>query len=305
MFTHLGFAAGILAYGGILEYYSSTKLAHAHDVRLIVTAMAMVIGTSIMFILPKHKIKREANLRQIFAFMKIPKFAIASFLQFASALGFGILLGLFSDYIKEEYGSAYLSITSHLRMQCSSCAMLLVCNAPRVQCSEDAMLLVCNAPRVRAFLSFGGGALSDRLGRGKTLFISFVIGAVGLLIAGFWQSLTAAALAAFSLGFQGGLVPPISMAIIGEETKSQRRHLALGAVFFWRDLGVVLALLLGPSLKLMLKSFQSTFGIFSIIFLLCAIVSVILMRTEEYVAKSSKPKICQSTRCDNTKGKNQ
>jgi len=248
---HLGFAIGIFAYGRILKHYRFMQLAHAHNLRLIVTLIAMIIGNLIIFRLPKRQIKREADLRQIFVFMKMPQFAIAGFLQFSSALGFGILLGLFSDYIKDEYGSAYLSITAFFY------------------------------PLARAFLSFGGGALSDRLGRGMTLFISFVIGSIGLLIAGLWQGLVTAALAAFSLGFQGGLVPSISMALIGDDIKSQRRHLALGAVFFWRDLGVALALLLGPSLKLMLKSFQSTFGIFSIIFLACAVASVILIRYEK------------------------
>jgi len=251
MMTHLGFATGIFTYGRILDYYKSVPLTYAHNVRLIITLIAMVIGNLILFKLPKQQIEREVNLRQIFVFMKMPKFTIAGFLQFASALGFGILLGLFSDYIKDEYGSAYLSITAVFY------------------------------PLARASLSFGGGALSDKLGRGKTLFVSFIIGSIGLFIAGIWTSLITASLAAFSLGFQGGLVPPISMALIGDDIKPQRRHLALGAVFFWNNLGVVIALLLGPSLKLMLKSFQSTFGIFSVIFLICAIASVILIKYEQ------------------------
>lgn len=250
MMTHIGFAIGVFTYGRVLEHYKAMQLAYAHNVRLIVTLIAMIIGSLIIFRLPKKQIKREANLRQIFVFMKMPQFTIAGFLQFASAIGFGVLLGLFSDYIKDEYGSAYLSITAIFY------------------------------PLARALLSFGGGTLSDRLGRGMTLFISFIIGSAGLLIAGLWTSLVTAAIAAFSLGFQGGLVPPISMALIGDDTKSQNRHLAFGAVFFWRDLGVSLALLLGPWLKLMLKSFQSTFMIFSLIFSACAIASVILIRYE-------------------------
>lgn len=250
MMTHIGFAIGVFIYGRILEYYGTIQLEHAHNVRLIVTLIAMIIGSLIIFKLPKLKVKREANLRQIFSFMKMPQFTIASFLQFSSALGFGILLGLFSDYIKDEYGSAYLSITAVFY------------------------------PLARAILSFGGGALSDRLGRGMALFISFLIGSMGLLIAGLWTSLFTAAVAAFSLGFQGGLVPPVSMALIGDDTVPQRRHLAFGAVFFWRDLGVALALLLGPSLTLLLKSFESTFFIFSLIFFVCAIASVVLIRYE-------------------------
>jgi len=250
MMTHIGFALGVFVYGRILGHYGPTQLEHAHNVRLFVTAGAMIVGTLIIFGLPKSQIDRKANLRKFFAFMKLPKFVIAEFLQFSSAIGFGILLGLFSDYIKDEYGSAYLSITAIFY------------------------------PLARAFLSFGGGALSDRLGRGKTLFISFIIGSIGLFVAGVSQSLFTAGLAAFSLGFQGGLIPPISMAIIGDDIKPQSRHLALGAIFVWRDLGVVLALLLGPSLTLVLKSFQFTFIIFSAIFLICAFISIILIKYE-------------------------
>ena len=55
-------------------------------------------------------------------------------------------------------------------------------------------------------------------------------------------------LSSLGLGLLGGLVPVAAMAIIGDSAVRERRHLAFGALFFWRDAKIVLGLVPPPEL---------------------------------------------------------
>jgi len=136
-------------------------------------------------------------------------------------------------------------------------------------------------PSTRAVLSLSGGILSDRFGRSHIFFAAFLLSALGLLLAAAWTHPITIALSISALGVQGGIVPPVSMALIGDSVQPERRHLAFGAIFVWRDLGVVIALLGGQFLRLRLGGFGPTFLIFGTVFLMCAFLSTRLARQEQ------------------------
>ena len=249
MATNLGFAIGGIAYGEILR--QSTNVAAGHSYRLILTVGAMLVANGILLAVPKREIKREVGLRQTLAFWRVPELRVAAFLQWAAALGFGIILSPFASYVQESFGSALIGITT------------------------------LAYPLIRAILSLVGGSLSDALGRGKTLLVAFIGGSVGLLIASGWNHPAGAALAALALGFQGGMVPPVSTALVGDVVPSHQRHLALGAVFFWRDLGAITSMLGGQFIAQTAGGFQRSFVAFAVLFLVCAAVSGVLIRHEK------------------------
>ena len=87
---------------------------------------------------------------------------------------------------------------------------------------------------------------------------SFLLAAAGLLVAVWWRSSPGLSLGicAAAMATQNALAASSSMALIGDVSKSESRHMALGAVFFWRDLGVVIPLFIAGALKSRLAAMQ-------------------------------------------------
>jgi MFS family permease len=241
--THLGFAVGVFLLGNIGEKFSG-------DHAVLTAVLAIIIGNILILFVPRRNTPRESKIGIAFTMMLEPKIRIVSFLLFSSSLSFGLMLGAFSG-VAIKHGFAYLAGTAVF------------------------------APIARSVLSLLGGLISDRLGRGKTLFLSFVISTIGLLSAGLWSNIATLAFSALSLGLQGGLVPVSAMAIIGDSVTSERRHLAFSATFVWRDLGVVLSLFFGQYLSSKMGGFNGTFIIFACVFLICALISLSLIKHEK------------------------
>jgi hypothetical protein len=79
---------------------------------------------------------------------------------------------------------------------------------------------------------------------------------------------------------ENALTQSNSMALMGDVAKSESRHMALGAIFLWRDLGIVIPLFVAGALKGLLPNPQDSgavgrvfhaalFG-FAAVFVLCA-----------------------------------
>jgi predicted MFS family arabinose efflux permease len=240
--THAGFAVGVMILGRMGERLGK-------DAVLLSALAAMGIGNAVMLFVPRKRVQRETDIRVIFSMMRTAKVKIVGFFLFASSLGFGFLLGAFTG-VAEEHSFIYLA----------NAAVFF--------------------PLARFAISFAGGTISDKLGRAKTLILAFVTSSLGLLLAGIWSNIVTAGFSAFGLGLQGGLVPVAAMAIIGDSAVRERRHLAFGALFVWRDLGVVFSVFLGQYLRSLLGGFRPCFLTFACIFLFCAFLSIILVRRE-------------------------
>jgi len=237
-----GFATGVVILGRMGDRFGK-------DAVLLSALAAMVIGNIVMLFVPRKRVQRETNIRIIFSMMRRAKVKIVGFFLFASALGFGFLLGVFTG-VAEENNLAYLANTAVF------------------------------FPIARLIISFSGGIISDKLGRARTLIFAFIISCLGMFLAGIWSNMITVGFSAFSLGLQGGLVPVAAMAIIGDSAVKERRHLAFSALFVWRDLGVVFSVFLGQYLRELLGGFRPCFLVFAGIFLVCAILSIILVRRE-------------------------
>jgi len=240
--THAGFAIGVVLLGRMGEHFGK-------DAILLTALAAMVIGNVVMFFVPRKPVHRETDIRIIFSMMRTAKVKIVGFFLFASSLGFGFLLGAFTG-VAGEHSLAYLANTAVF------------------------------FPLARFILSFFGGAISDRLGRARTLVLAFIISSLGLFLAGMWSNMVTLGFSSFGLGLQGGLVPVAAMAIIGDSASPERRHLAFSALFVWRDLSVVVSLFLGQYLMAVLGDLRPCFLIFAGIFFICAFLSIALVRRE-------------------------
>ena len=242
--THIGFAVGVMMLGRMGERFGNHALPLA-------ALCAMIIGNFVMLFVPRNRVQRETGIRAIFSVMRTAKARIVSFFLFASALGFGFLLGAFTGVAEaKEQNFVYLA----------NAAVLF--------------------PLARFVVSLTGGFILDKLGRAKTLVLPFIVCSLGLFLAGIWSNIFTIGISAFGLGLMGGLVPVAAMAMIGDSASRERRHLAFGALFFWRDMGVVFSLFLGQFLLAKLGDFRLCFLIFACIFVLCAFLSMMLVRRE-------------------------
>jgi hypothetical protein len=82
------------------------------------------------------------------------------------------------------------------------------------------------------------------------------------------------ATSALAMGLMQGNVPVASMRIVGDSAQKGRRHLAFGAIYVWRDLGVVAGLLGGEAFR----DFRLSLIVFAVLFVACGALSPALAR---------------------------
>ena len=115
-------------------------------------------------------------------------------------------------------------------------------------------------------LGFTGGALSDRIGREKTLSFAFLAGFAGLAISIFYESIFSTCLTSFLLGMQFSMIPAVSLAWIEDITTLRKRPTVVAATSAWKDLGVALSLVLCGLLSQWKVPFKLSLTIFSLVF---------------------------------------
>lgn len=215
----------------------------------VATALTLV-GNVLAGLAPRdlHPQAPMPSVGDLLAVARRAKTLVAGFLLVASSLSFGLMLGAFRDYLEQTHGRQALWVTATLY------------------------------PGMRLLLRFVGGGWSDRAGHAVVLVSSFLAAAAGTLLAASWQTIAGAALAAGALGLLNGTVPVVASAMVGESADRARRPLVYGAMFAWRDMGVVIATLWGQVLMQGAGDFALTFRSFAAVFVICAVVSLLLQR---------------------------
>lgn len=227
------------------EAYRSA--AWAQDAQCLVATGLGLVGLVFFMFVPRREGPRESFSPKVFAEMVgSRKVMLLGVFLFASSLSYGLLLGPFQDWVKALGGTQWLGRP-----------------------------LACFFA-VKSALSLTGGTLSDRFGRSRVLQVGFWVSAGGTILAACWGHLLTLALCALSLGIQSAVVPAAAMATIGDSTSPERRQLAFGAVFVYRDLGVVAGLLVGWMLVALPRgwgwpalSFPVCLAFFGLVFLAC------------------------------------
>ena len=247
--THLGFTVGVCVLGWLYSALGRDALY-----LLYVAAGVVCLGGNVVLLLtPRlgHIPPEAPSLRALIGIVAKPKVQISGFLQFAAALSFGLMLGSFGDMIKTSYGKGWI------------------------------WLLAAPYPLARLLWGWVSGALSDRLGRAWTLAASFLLVSASLAGCALWSSRATLGVAAAALGLLSTSVPVIASAIVGDSADRDRRPLAYGSLFTFRDAGVVIATLAGQILKAQLGDFRGAFMAFAVVFAVCGLVSVVLERWAE------------------------
>lgn len=242
--THAGFFIGVIGLGVVYGYYPDPP-----QLLYIIAAAVTLVGMLGSLALPRS---REAPIvppsgQVLWQILRQPQALIASFLLASSALAFGLMLGVFADFVTSKHGAEWVWIT----------AMFF--------------------PGVRMICALLGGIISDIGGRGPVLVVTFLLGAAGCGLAATADSPVALAITAGLLGIVNGSVPVVSASLIGDSAERRRRPLVYGVIFAWRDLGVVVALIVSRLLDTHGR-LQSVFAIFAVVFAVCGALSGLLQR---------------------------
>lgn len=241
--------------GGWLAGTILLGMIHAHTAwppytLYLVAAAVTVVGNVMTWYAPRTDSAPHSRptVRDLLVVSSRAKVRIAGFLLCAASVSFGLMLGVFRDWVEHQHGPQYLWIASMFY------------------------------PGARFLLRFAGGSLTDRKGHSFVLTTSFLVGAAGMALAAHWQTVVAAAIAALTLGLLNGSVPVVASAMVGDSADRQRRPLAYGALFVWRDVGVVAAAIWGQVLMRQGGDFAQTFTSFAAVFAVCGLVALLLKR---------------------------
>jgi len=248
--THAGWMLGVVVLGIV---FRSAQQAGVPWMLYVAATVFTLIGHAIMLLLPRpsEPLPEMPTWNALMAIMSRAKARIAAFLLFAASLAFGFVLGSFTDYVENAHGAQWLWIATFFY------------------------------PFARFVLSFTSGLLSERFSHGSILAAGFFGGAAGMAVPLLWRHPAGLAVTALTLGLLNGAVPVVSTALIGTSADQRRRPLTYGAMFTWRDLGVVIATIAGSILGLKAGSVAVTFGAFGAVFVGCGVISLILNRYAE------------------------
>ncbi len=126
----------------------------------------------------------------------------------------------------------------------------------------------------RLLIGWIAGWLTDKWGRIPVLSIAFFLGALGLGIAAGTTSALALSAATLTLGLQAGMFQVPTTALVGDWIAPERRHLAFGALYAWKNLGISFAILFGEQLRSVLGGDKVAFGVFAGIMAVCGVLTI-------------------------------
>jgi MFS family permease len=232
--THVGFVIGLAVLGLLLRTVGGRGM--------LIGAIALTaLGNVVIAFVPRRDFPRE--LPRFTAVLGVAIGAagrVVGVLQFAAAMGYGLLLGVFASSIEREYGIAAVApITMSFYV-------------------------------VRAAISPFAGMLSDRLGRARVLAGGFAMGGAALLLPVAVPTAASLVVAAAALGAVTATVLAVVLALAGDTAAPASRQATIAGLYAWRDLGVAVTILLGQYLRLLFHGFQAPFVVFATLFFVCA-----------------------------------
>lgn len=201
-------------------------------------ACGALAGAAAMALSPRRQIERPRPSLATFArVMRRPETLLLAGLLLFSGLGYGVVLNGFTEHIETLHGADWL-------------AWLL----PLFSLTG----IACN---------FGGGRVSDRVGRWPTIAAAYGLGGVGLLGAWAAPHPAATAVAMMCMGVLFGMVPLSAFGWIGDHTTPDDRAAVMGYVFCFRDAGIAAAILA----RGLVGAFTTVLLAFATISLACAL----------------------------------
>ncbi|MFH0965792.1 MAG: MFS transporter [Planctomycetota bacterium] len=218
---------------------------------MAVSAVALTVLGVLAFAAGPRAIPRRvaARFAEFVREMRARRAWLLAAILFGSSVGYGLMLGAFFDRIGENRTLQYVGLASFYVL--------------------------------RTAATYVGGRTSDRFGRARVLRWSFLFAGAALLVAGVVDSPWAWAACAVALGLQSGVAVVVPQAIVGDWAGPMRRHIAIGGIFLWRDLGMGITIFAGVALRELAGGGAWVWAAFGLFFILLGWVSSYLKSAPE------------------------
>jgi len=180
---------------------------------------------------------------------------IVTFVQFASSLAYGLMLGSFAALVRQ-----------------------------RLHWSATGIYTLFYA--LRFVLSLLAGETADRFPLRTLLSAAFLLSSLSLAVSSLTQGFLGLAVGATGLALQVAVVPVACLALVGRGTAAERPQ-RYAVSFVGRDLGVACALLAGLMQEAgKIPSLERTIAFFAVLFLACSVLCALLTRNKAAAAPS-------------------
>jgi predicted MFS family arabinose efflux permease len=230
----IGQALGVVLLGALVDLVGPRAM-------VLAVAAITVLGTLVALLLPRTRQHRaQPALLNPFGVLRDPVTRTAALILLLASSGYGLLLGTFSQVVSDLYGLAAVGWIT-------------------------AGFYVARIPA-----GSGGGWLIDAWGYRSVLRVVFGITSGALLLAALAHHAVVLALCAVALGIQAAVVPVGLTAWVGSRAGAADRPATFAAIQLWSNMGTGLAIMGGGRLLSLLGGWQGTFGVFALIFALCA-----------------------------------
>ena len=243
----VGFALGVAVYA-ILEPGGDVRDARqGYRVMAAVSALVTLVGVAAIAAGPRNIPKRDfPTFARFVEIMKIRGAWLLAVILIGSSISFALMLSVF-----------FTEISENVTLKVAGLAGFHV---------------------LRMLSSYASGRLSDRVRRSRIMTACFFAAGVAILVAGWVDAGWMWVVASVVLGAQAGTAVVSPQAIVGDWAGRGKRHIALGGIFLWGNLGVGLTIFGSTWLHQALGSSSWTWTLFGLILVTLALLSMMLER---------------------------
>ena len=232
---NVGYLLGVVVYAAMQPEEGAAEFEQKYRMMAGVATVAALIGVACLAGGPRRIPKRDfPTARRFVEVMRMKGAWQLAVVIFGSATSFGLMLGVLFDVIAVSGGLKWAGLAGFYG--------------------------------ARTVITYVSGRYSDHVRRASLLSAAFFLAGVATVLAGIvgegWMWIVAATM----LGIQAGTSLVIPQAIVGDWAGRGRRHIALGAIFVWGNVGVAAAIIGGAAIAQALKDFGWTWAIFGLFF---------------------------------------
>ncbi len=242
--TAAGIVRGTVMIAVFIGMYvlSVTYVHHGYDALFLLSAGFGFLGVLAMLFSPNRRFAHEKpDLRKFLEVMKDREAKLVTIFLVCGGLAYGIVLN---------------GIKAHIELKCGSHWLQFILPVFFIT-----GILSC----------FFGGYLSDKLGRWPVFQWGFVAGAAGMILAAVSAGPVLLMVAMLLVGVQFAVVPLSGFGWVGDKTTPADRAAVMGYVYFFRDLGVAVAIFIGG----VISSPPLGFVIFGVLSIACAVAALV------------------------------
>jgi len=244
---NVGYLLGVVAYAAMQPAEGSERFEQGYRLMAGLAAAAALVGVACLAGGPRRIPRRDfPTVRRFVEVMRMKGAWQLATVMFGSSSSFGLMLGVLFEVISASQGLKWAGLAGFYV--------------------------------ARTVMTYASGRFSDHVRRASLLSAAFFLAGIATVLAGIVGEGWTWVVAATALGIQAGTSLVIPQAIVGDWAGRGRRHIALGAIFVWGNVGIAATIVGGAAIGGAVKDFGWTWTIFGLFFVGLGILSQFIDR---------------------------